>query len=340
MLKDKLEIILITYNRKAKLQKTFDQIFAGDSPIKDLQITILDNKSTDGSSELIEEYRGKFPNIKHVIHNRNIGGNANIARAFEAASFEYVWILCDDDFYNWENWPEIAQAILEEKYDLIYTTKNLIRDRSDISQLLHQATFVPGCIYSSKRITDCIQNIYASLYTMFSQVMISAEILVNNPGPYFVPSADVVLRLYDEAENESSLIRGWGHTNIFQPYERNFWHIGYINAIQIIKDKTIRNYVIEKTRFNDNFDQPFIDYLSFIFDYNKYYRNNNIYNLVELFLNISFRQKLSLAFVILKNLKIVFYTTEKGLYVELFFKLKIKLIPFKNKRKAVELCQK
>jgi glycosyltransferase involved in cell wall biosynthesis len=98
MLKDILEIFLITYNRKIYLQKTFNQIFANSSPIKNFDITILNNKSTDGTTELIEKYREKFNNIKHIIHNRNIGGNANIARAFELAtknmSGYYVTMIC------------------------------------------------------------------------------------------------------------------------------------------------------------------------------------------------------------------------------------------------------
>ena len=108
-LKNKLDIILITYNRKKFLTRTLEQIFSEKSPIKNLDITILNNVSTDGSTELINEYCQKFPNIKHVIHNHNIGGNANIARAFEIASKDYVWVLCDDDFYNWENWAEIER---------------------------------------------------------------------------------------------------------------------------------------------------------------------------------------------------------------------------------------
>lgn len=39
-IKENLQIILITYNRKNYLQRTFDQIFADNSPIKGFDITI------------------------------------------------------------------------------------------------------------------------------------------------------------------------------------------------------------------------------------------------------------------------------------------------------------
>ena len=96
-IKDKLEIIIVTYNRKVSLEGTLSQLFAPESPVKDLDITVLDNKSTDGTFEVVRQFCKKHQNLKHVVNNRNIGGNGNIARAFETAKKEYVWVLCDDD---------------------------------------------------------------------------------------------------------------------------------------------------------------------------------------------------------------------------------------------------
>ena len=59
-IKDKLQIYLITYNRKIQLEHTLKQILAKDSPIRNFDITILDNASTDGASELIDEYCQNF----------------------------------------------------------------------------------------------------------------------------------------------------------------------------------------------------------------------------------------------------------------------------------------
>ena len=115
MLKDKLEIILVTYNRKPYLEDTLNQLFCDESPIKDCNFTILDNCSTDGSSELIQEYSKKYNNIKHIRHNKNIGGNANITRAIEIATKKYFWVLCDDDKYDWTNWKEINTLTKREK---------------------------------------------------------------------------------------------------------------------------------------------------------------------------------------------------------------------------------
>ena len=178
-----LEIILVTFNRKEHLQNTFDQIFADNSPIKDLDITILDNKSTDGTSELIEEYKTKFPNIKHIIHNRNIGGNANICRAFEVASKKYFWILCDDDEYNWDNWNEVEQA-MNEDYDAIVVA-NYVEPEKNLSYLLKQMTFVPSTIHKTENLNDTVMsNAEFNLSNMFSQLALPCHLINNDKRIY------------------------------------------------------------------------------------------------------------------------------------------------------------
>ena len=120
-MKEKLDVVLITYNRKEFLNKTFEQIFAENSPIKDFDITVLNNASTDGTTELVEEYCQKYSNLKHIINSKNIGGNPNIAKALiEIPSKEYVWVLCDNDTYDWSCWKEIENGI-NQKYDAIFT---------------------------------------------------------------------------------------------------------------------------------------------------------------------------------------------------------------------------
>ena len=42
-----LEIVLITFNRAPQFEKTLEMLFAPDSPVRNCDATILDNKSTD-----------------------------------------------------------------------------------------------------------------------------------------------------------------------------------------------------------------------------------------------------------------------------------------------------
>lgn len=111
LIKDKLEIFIITYNRKKALKRTFEKVFHNDSPIANFKFTILDNNSNDGTDKVCKNYCDKFKNIKYIKNNRNIGLPGNICRAAELVKSKYLWILADDDIIVWDKWDEIENAI-------------------------------------------------------------------------------------------------------------------------------------------------------------------------------------------------------------------------------------
>ncbi|MDR1685515.1 MAG: glycosyltransferase, partial [Desulfovibrio sp.] len=145
-LEELLEIFIITYNRKKQLAATLQTLFAEKSPVRGVRFTILDNASTDGTDGLCEDYAKRYSNIRHIRHPKNIGGNANICRAFEMAGKEYVWVLADDDGYNWSRWPQIENA-MREGYDGIFTTLLNLSRVVGPGAVLYESCFVPGCIY-------------------------------------------------------------------------------------------------------------------------------------------------------------------------------------------------
>ena len=49
-LQENLFISLVTYNRKDYLKRTLDKLLEDSSPLRNVDITILDNASDDGSS--------------------------------------------------------------------------------------------------------------------------------------------------------------------------------------------------------------------------------------------------------------------------------------------------
>lgn len=283
-LKDKLEIILITYNRKQHLQNTFNQIFAEDSPIKNFPITILDNKSTDGTSELIEEYRIKFPNIKHIINNRNIGGNANIARAFEIASKEYVWILCDDDEYDFTHWKDVEKAI-EENYDAIVVA-NYANPGRNLAQLIGQMTFVPAAIYKTENITDTVMvNCNFNIFSMFPQLAIVTHLINEKKNIKILDNWIVKMVPHG---GEETYTRGL-ETNKHPLMSTMFWQCGFLHAIKLIKDNKLREAIIKDLYLDGQ--KAFANF----FLYNQCDRigKDEIWNYVTIFANLPPKNRFS-----------------------------------------------
>lgn len=241
-LKNTLEVILITYNRKKYLQHTLEQLFDKKSPVKNLDFTVLDNASTDGSSELIESYCVKFPNIKHIRRPRNIGGNANIASAFSIVSKKYYWIVCDDDEFDFSAWQEVENAIKAE-YDIIMLNPSRIVGDITLPRLLNGTTFVPSVIAKSENITESVlYDTFENVTNWFPQLAPVCAV-INKKGSFYVTSKDIVYDTLNEIKNS-----GPGHKKIkgiSDQAKHKFFYPCYINSLYLIKDKKLRAELVD-----------------------------------------------------------------------------------------------
>jgi len=117
MLKNKLGLYLVTYNRAASLQNTLEAL--AKSPFAGCRLTILDNCSSDGTAAVCAAYAKRFPDFIVRRHERNITGNYNYLRAVEMADTEYAWILCDDDRYDFGASGDVIAAVEEGTADAV-----------------------------------------------------------------------------------------------------------------------------------------------------------------------------------------------------------------------------
>ncbi len=84
-----------TYNEAEYIRASLDNLLSQTYP--NIQITISDNASTDGTSDIAAEYAKAFPNITHVRHETNIGQHANFNYLPTAATGTYfLWAAGHD----------------------------------------------------------------------------------------------------------------------------------------------------------------------------------------------------------------------------------------------------
>lgn len=244
---DKLDIFLITFNRGASLDKTLNQLLSEDSPIKDIPITIIDNNSTDNTALIVKNYQSSHPNIIYTKNKHNIGGNANIAKAFYESSKEYTWVLADNDMYNWDNWSEVEKGMNEKADAIVVATYEC--PNHDIAQLFIQTSFVPGVIYKTSNIDDtAMLNMEFNISNMFPHLALSAK-LINENKKFFILNKPIVEIGSNDDEN-GEYIPTRGYTGFIHPLQKNMdWITGYANSLHLIQDKKIRNYIIANNRF-------------------------------------------------------------------------------------------
>ena len=241
-IEENLEILIPTYNRKKFIQMTLKSLLSQDSPVRFCSITVLDNASDDGASEVIAGFVKNYKNVKHIRHARNIGW-ANIACAYELAKAPYVWVVCDDDSFKWDAWPEIENALKTNEYDLLLTRKQELKNTSDIAKIFRQCSFLPSCIYRTALISNGVMmNMYNNVPFMFPQLALACEVF-NKQGRIFLPQGEILDQCSLDTKNLESYTRG---NDRYKPeyIENMFWTPGFLMSLQMIKDKKLRNYLL------------------------------------------------------------------------------------------------
>lgn len=113
-----LSIVITTYNRSKELQNTLEQL--SKSPIKDCRITVLNNCSTDNTLDICDKYISQFRCLSVVSHPVNLGGGCeNYIHAISFCETEYLWMLADDDNYDFSHFDDVEREIKSQNYDII-----------------------------------------------------------------------------------------------------------------------------------------------------------------------------------------------------------------------------
>lgn len=91
----KVSILIPVYNRERIILETLNS--AVSQTYKNIEVIVVDNKSTDNTFEVIKEFAKSYPNVKAYQNEENIGPVRNWRRCLEYATGEYVKILWSDD---------------------------------------------------------------------------------------------------------------------------------------------------------------------------------------------------------------------------------------------------
>lgn len=108
--REKVAAIVVTYNRKELLKECIDALLAQD--YKNCDIHVIDNASTDGTGEFIDNY---IQSGLIFYHNTgaNLGGaggfNYGMKKAYETGC-DYMWLMDDDCIVGTDSLTKLMEA--------------------------------------------------------------------------------------------------------------------------------------------------------------------------------------------------------------------------------------
>lgn len=115
--KNLLTILVITYNHRPYFVKAIESILNQKTDF-DFKIHILDDCSTDGTSDLVREYAQKYPDkIIPFISEKNIGFVENQYQGIKRVETPYFALLESDDYWCDENKLQLQIDALENNPD-------------------------------------------------------------------------------------------------------------------------------------------------------------------------------------------------------------------------------
>lgn len=120
----KLSIIICAYNERQTILDAINQAHAVDlGPDWDKEILVVDNCSTDGTRELLQEV--DLPGVRVIFHPRNLGKSGSLKTGIAEASGDYFVIFDADLEYEAHDIPRMVAQIVPGETVAVYGSRTL-----------------------------------------------------------------------------------------------------------------------------------------------------------------------------------------------------------------------
>ena len=130
----KLSVIIPTYNEADTIEETLSRVKQVDL---DKEIIVVDDCSTDGTRELLT----KIPDIKLILHERNMGKGMAIRSALAQVEGGIVIIQDADLEYDPQDFHIMIEPIVGGKADVVYGSR-FLKSRPK----MHRANYIANRI--------------------------------------------------------------------------------------------------------------------------------------------------------------------------------------------------
>ncbi len=127
MTKPLISVVIATYNGEQFLSQQLDSII--NQTYNNLEIIVVDDKSTDATAAIVAAYSKKYPNIKLVVNEQNLGYVKNFEKGFLLANGEFVAPCDQDDIWYLDK----IQVLFDElgEHEIVYCNSELINNNGE-----------------------------------------------------------------------------------------------------------------------------------------------------------------------------------------------------------------
>lgn len=119
---EKLSVIMPVFNERPTLREIVDRVLRSPVPL-DVELVAVDDGSSDGSWELLQQLAKNDARVRVFRHERNRGKGAAIRTAIERISGDVAVIQDADLEYDPGEYAELLAPILEDDADAVFGSR-------------------------------------------------------------------------------------------------------------------------------------------------------------------------------------------------------------------------
>ncbi|MDR1791385.1 MAG: glycosyltransferase [Propionibacteriaceae bacterium] len=146
----KVSAVLLVYNVASYLPRALESLV--NQTLDDVEIICVDDASTDASPVILREYARRYPQIRIITSETNVGGATAGNRGLREATGDYLTIMDGDDFRPLDAFERLYAAAQRERADLVVGRGSKFQD-GRVSEVVykyerelwrHPRVFQPG----------------------------------------------------------------------------------------------------------------------------------------------------------------------------------------------------
>lgn len=126
--KNKISILIPVYNEERTLKKVIDLIKTVKIPNFEKEIIVVDDASTDNTSNIIKELKIQDGKLKFFRHPKNMGKGAALRTAIKNTTGDLAIIQDADLEYDPKEIANLVYFLNKGKYDVVYGSRKLKKE--------------------------------------------------------------------------------------------------------------------------------------------------------------------------------------------------------------------
>ena len=156
----KVSVIMPIYNAEKYLKNALDSVISQSMGFENIELILVDDKSTDNSRSIMEEYSSKYPNVKSIFLEENTGC-PGIPRniGIKNATSDYIMFIDNDDEYLPEICDKLYDTMITEAVDIVVCDALWTDNHGDLRRPISSDEVVYGeeiIYFDNVNIWNCI----------------------------------------------------------------------------------------------------------------------------------------------------------------------------------------